>query len=101
MERLIILDDARVITMLKNPAILEAFPFLRSAASQLVLSEGQKKPCCGSKAAGVTYPNFGGIRATIDGMAPADKEKLKGLLGAVRVRMWYPDHANHTHKSTF
>jgi hypothetical protein len=100
MDRLLILDDAKVIEMLKRPDILEAFPFLRNAASQMVVAAGAK-PCCGQKKAGTVYPNFGGIRATLDNMGTADKEKLKALLGTQRIRMWYTNHANQTHKSTF
>lgn len=81
---IVILDESRFQQILTNPKMLEAFPFMRSAADALKV-----KSCKCSRATTARARDYANLKKTIAGM-PAEKKKLfKTLLGAERVTMTY------------
>jgi hypothetical protein len=101
-HRLLTLDDAQMIQLLKNPNIVARFPFMRAASQQV--TAGHKAGClvCGSPVAqSQPVVELSGIRAAIDSMSQVDKDALKVILSADRIRLYYKDHRNESHKSTF
>ena len=99
-HRLLLLDDSVMLGLLKNPAVVNRFPFMRAVAQQV--SAGKTAGCvpCGTSTNQAPV-DLSGIRAAIDSMSPADKDALKVILSADRIRVFYKDHRGGTHKSTF
>lgn len=99
--KLLILDDAQIVQMLKNRDIVNRFPFMRAMAEQVRSGAATAicSPCTGP-APGSQPPNYAGLRAAIDSLPPHDKDQLKRMLGAERVRLYYKDHRQKVHKST-
>lgn len=100
-HKLLILDDAVMLSMLKNPEFVTRFPFLR-AASQLAQSApaGGCSSCKGRSRNGAGV-NYGGLRAAFNSMSQADKEALRTMLSAERIRVYYPGHRGENVKATF
>jgi len=103
--KLVILEDAEIVKMLRNPQIVEAFPFLRAAAT--AAAAPAKRGCggCAKKKAQRIAGDYSGIRAAIGGLDETGMRKLKELMGLDvkndKVRVYYKDVSRKDIKKTF
>lgn len=97
MSKLLLLDDGYIKQMLKNQILVDEFPFLKGAAAKVA----KKKPCkCGGKQRN-DVADYAGIRAAIAGMPSEKKARLKGLLGAEEIRLYYTNVKRQKVKLSF
>lgn len=103
MSALLVLDDSAIRRMLNTPTIVSAFPFLRHAAARLQsesTSKGGCKPCQRRKQR-ANVGDYEGVRSAIGSLSVADKAKLKQLLGAEQVRVYFTNPKRQRVKMTF
>lgn len=99
MSQLLLLDDVAIKQLLKNEAIVDAFPFLRGAAAKV---KTKKKSCkCGGGKNRADVADYAGIRAAIANMPLERKRTLKQMLGAEEVRVYYTNVKRQKVKLTF
>ena len=100
MAKLVVVENSVIVNMLRNPAIVKEFPFLSAAAKRV---QAQKKRSCGScnKRKQVNVTDYSGIKTSLGNMPPAKLAKLKKLLGAEQVRIYYTNHKRQKVKKTF
>jgi len=100
MAALYLIDDAAIKHFLGNEAIVAEFPFMRGAAAKA--SAKRKSSCkpCGAKQRANTA-DYAGIKAAIAGMPAEKKAKLKQLVGAEQIRMYYTNNKRQKVKLTF
>ena len=83
-HKLLILEDAVILSMAMNPTFVKAFPFL---APLKKLSKAAKS-CCNGKSTGLK-PAINNIKGALRGMGNAQKIKLKELLHTDKLRIKY------------
>ena len=83
--KLLVLDDATFSGMLRNPEIVTALPFLRNLSLK---AAAPIKSCCGKKTE-QDRADYSTARRVIDQLSPVDRDKLKLLLRAERIRLYY------------
>ena len=99
MSQLLLLDDIAIKQMLKNEAVVDAFPFLRGAAAK---AKAKKKSCkCGGGKNRADTADYAGIRAAIANMPIERKRALKQMLGAEEIRVYYTNVKRQKVKLTF
>lgn len=97
LTKLLVLDDAQVTAMLRNPAVIEVLPFLRNLS---VKAAAPAKKCCGQKTT-EDRTDYSTARRVIDQLSPVDRDRLKALLRTERIRLLYAGPDGKTIKSTW
>jgi hypothetical protein len=82
--------------LLRRPEVVQAFPFMKAPADKL--AQSPKKRCCGKQRQNSV--NLEGIKTAIGTMSDVDKQKLKGFLGANKVRLYFNNTKGQTIKQT-
>lgn len=75
-----VLNADLVATAAADPAVVSAFPFLRSATKT-----GKRAGCCGKSGGG---PSLDAIRASVVRLSPARRAEFKRMLGVDRLTVW-------------
>jgi hypothetical protein len=96
-HKLYVIEDSTLTNMANNKKFLAAFPVLKS------LQKAPKKRGCGRCGAGNNKrANVAtSVKRTLAGMGSAQKQKLKDMLNAVRVRIVYRNERNKIVELTF
>mgnify|MGYP000995277950 CR=1 FL=1 len=99
--KLLILDDAGIKRLLRMPAVVQAFPFMKAAAAKEAAAVPRRGcgGCRGKRRANVS--DYEGIRSAIGGLPPAAKIQLKQLLGAEQIRVYFLNTNRQRVKLTF
>jgi hypothetical protein len=101
MSKLLLLDDLAIKQMLKNEAIVDAFPFLRGAAAKASKKASSCKPCAARSKNRANTADYAGIKAAIAGLSADRKRTLKQMLNAEEVRVYYTNIKRQKVKLTF
>jgi len=99
-ERLVVLDENVLKTLLADPVFVGKFPVFRTAAE--FLRRGGKTGCgkCGASR-GNNPIDYNGLLAAIDSFSTEDKAYICQRLNTTRVRLWYKTRTGKVVKSTF
>jgi hypothetical protein len=99
MSSLLVIDDAAIKRFLANDTIVAEFPFMRGMAAK---QASKKKPCkCGGNKNRANVAEYAGIKSAIAGMPAEKKARLKQLVGAEQIRMYYTNNKRQKVKLTF
>lgn len=102
-ERLVIMDDRLLRTLLADREFVARLPFLRGAAELLRsgTANGKCKPCQARREARQAGLDVQGLLGAIDNLPSPDKEFIRRRLNAERVRLYYRTTTGKQIKSTF
>jgi hypothetical protein len=101
MTPLLVLEDAVITQMLRTPSVVAEFPFMSNLATRV--NPPSKRPTCKPCAAKRVQNNFdyNGIKVAIGSLPNDQKLKLKQLLEADKLRLYYLNSRNQKVKMTF
>jgi hypothetical protein len=104
MQSVLILENAVLARLARNPAIVEEFPLLRALRPTVVAGAPVKK-CCGQKnrptTAASTPINYEAVRKAIAALPKDRKSRLKQLLNTKEIRVYYFDDQQRKTKYIF
>jgi hypothetical protein len=99
---LLIVEDAVINGMLKNPSITNEFPFMKTAADKMVAApKGRGCGRCGRRKNRANAVDYASIKTAIGSLPKSRKARLKDLLQADKVRVYYVNSNNQKVKLTF
>lgn len=86
-DKLVIIEDAVITSLLSNPRLLSEIPALKNAASIRPNSGPSCKPC--ARKAGNKAFNYSGAKKVIANLRGEPLAKLKKELGADKIRVMF------------
>lgn len=100
MSELLVMEDAVITQMLRNSAIVAEFPFMSNLATRVAVPTKSKcKPCAAKRVQ--NQFDYNGIKVAIGALPNEQKLKLKKLLGAAKLRLYFTNSRNQKVKMTF
>ena len=101
MIALLVLDDSTITRMLRTPEIVAAFPFMTNLSTR-VTPPAQASRCkpCARKRVQNTF-DYNTLKTAIANLPMAQKLKLKKLLDAQKLRLYYFNGRRQKVKMTF
>jgi hypothetical protein len=101
-QKLVTLEDARLRQLLANPTVVSEFTFMRGASKKLKAIKPKRGGCGGCrKKSAVTNMNMNGVKQGIAALPVDKKLRLKKLLNADTVRLYYQNGKGQRVKLTF
>jgi hypothetical protein len=99
---LLIVEDAVINSLLQNAAITNEFPFLRTAADQMSANP-QRRGCgkCQKRKNRANAVDYAMIKAGIGSLPKSRKARLKEILQADKIRVYFTNSQNQRVKLTF
>jgi len=95
---LVTLSNDVIIGLLRRPEVVTAFPFMLAAAQKV---QPRRAGCGGCAKRKTDAMQLEGIKTALGNMSSENKEKLKSMLGAKQVRLYFSNARGQTVKSTF
>jgi hypothetical protein len=100
MADLLVLEDAVITQMLRNSAIVAAFPFMSNLATRVSSpAKSRCKPCAAKRVQ--NQFDYNGIKVAIGSLPNDQKLNLKRLLSAEKLRLYFTNARNQKVKMTF
>lgn len=98
-RHLVVLEESVLTALAFNPTAVREFPFLSSLAE---LSRDQRQGCnCGGASAHSRAAVFQSVKATLAGLPDDRRRRLKEILNADTVQVFYRDASGATRQVTF
>lgn len=101
MAQLLVLEDSVITQMLRSQEIVAEFPFMTHMAQRVAprANKGGCKPCQRKQRQNVW--DYNGIKQAIANLPNSHKIRLKQILNAEKLRLYYTNHRGQKVKMTF
>lgn len=100
---LLVLEDGAIVSMSTSPAFVKEFPFLAAVAASSVTKNGKRCAPCGRARAAQTATTsvIASAKSALAYMDGTRKRKLKEMLNATRIRVFFRSNTGKLTALTF